>query len=52
MNGLAIFAFVIMPMIVVAMGYIALLLHEAAARRLDEAEARSSQPSTGRPAHE
>lgn len=41
MNGLAIFAFVIMPIVVVTMAYIAVLLHEAAARRLDEAEARS-----------
>lgn len=44
MNGLAVFAFVIMPMIVVAMGYVAVLLHEAASRRLDEAEARRAKP--------
>lgn len=33
MNGLAIFAFVVMPMIVVAIGYIAVRLHEASLDR-------------------
>ncbi|WP_210168660.1 hypothetical protein [Methylobacterium sp. Leaf108] len=33
MNGLAIFAFVIMPMIVVTIGYVAMRLHDASIDR-------------------
>ncbi len=33
MNGLAIFAFVIMPIIVVTIGYVAVRLHEASIDR-------------------
>ena len=33
MNGLAIFAFVVMPAVIVTLGYVAVRLHEAAGAR-------------------
>jgi uncharacterized membrane protein len=47
MNGLAIFAFVIMPMIVVAMGYIAVRLHEASLDRYLEKQRSEGRKTPG-----
>jgi hypothetical protein len=35
MNGMALFAFVVMPVVIVAIGWTAVLLHERQAKRRD-----------------